>query len=83
MSNIVIQIKYYGAFKEFGSQTEISLRGGCSLEEVKSALVEKIGENQSDLVHDSAIANDTEILSQYTIFNDDTALSILPPVCGG
>ncbi len=83
MSNIKISIKYFGAFRKYGSEIDVSLERGCSVVMVKNALCEALNEGKDSLVHDSVLANDADILDDKYVFETDCQLSILPPVCGG
>ena len=79
MSNITIQIQFYGAFRKFGASQSITLASGSTVTQVKQVLSETLG----DLVHDSVLANDNAVLPNSYVFEEDVTLSILPPVCGG
>ncbi len=79
MSEITIQIQFYGAFRKFGASQSITLASGSNVTQVKQALSETLGA----LVHDSVLANDNTVLPNGYVFKEDATLSILPPVCGG
>lgn len=83
MSEIKITIKLFGAFRKYGQALDLVLPAGSSVQDVKVLLAGKLESNDAALVAESALANDNEILSGTEVFNDDTALAILPPVCGG
>ncbi len=79
MNKITLEIKLYGAFRKFGDSIKISVPKDSDMERVKSVL----SKNLSELVNDSVLANDNEILPKTYVFKQDMMLSILPPVCGG
>lgn len=79
MSNITIQVQFYGAFRKFGASQSVTLASGSTVTHIKQALSETLGA----LVHDSVLANDNAVLPNSYVFEEDVTLSILPPVCGG
>lgn len=83
MSEIKITVKLFGAFRKCGETICVVLNTGASVLDVKTSLAAKMGGDEAALVQDSALANDNEIISGESIFNEDTMLAILPPVCGG
>ncbi|MCB1580487.1 MAG: MoaD/ThiS family protein [Rhodospirillales bacterium] len=83
MNTISLSVKCFGVFRKFGESLNVDIAEGSSVLEVKQALIQKLGQTQKALVEDSVLANDNEILPNAYILKDETALSILPPVCGG
>ena len=83
MTDITMTLRLFGAFRKYGEIIEITLPAGCSVQDIKNKLAEKFDANDGALVHDSAVANDNEIINTDCLFNEDTELAILPPVCGG
>lgn len=83
MKTISITMRLYGAFRKYQDTVLFSIPAGSSVNAVKNALGQVLGSQARDLVMDSVIANDKEILPSGFIINEDSSLSILPPVCGG
>lgn len=82
MSDITLTIRLFGAFREHGQQLALSLPQGATAAEVKSALAIQLPA-EAALIHDSALADDTQVLDEHAVFSHDAMLAILPPVCGG
>ena len=78
-----IIIHHYGAFRKLGDSTPLDVPAQATVSEVKIALIASLGEQHRLLIEDSALANDTDILPDEFILDQDAPLSILPPVCGG
>ena len=76
-------IKCFGVFRQFGDTLCVTVDAGSSVQQIKAALVQQLGEQHKTLVEDSVLANDDAILPNAYILQEETALSILPPVCGG
>lgn len=83
MSDITINIKFFGSFRKFGSNIDIIVPEGSSVITVKEALAVALNSKDTFIVEASVLANDNEVLQDDAVFNADTQLSILPPVCGG
>ncbi len=88
--NIIVTINLYGQFRRYIADREIkiTLWSGASLIDVRSSVAAEIlkqnGEFlEHDLLTQSVFADDCKILSNNHILQEDTVLSILPPVCGG
>jgi molybdopterin converting factor small subunit len=81
--SIVLSVTFFGAFREYDTGTPLSLfvPHGATLAQVRHAL--KAAMNNDPLIEDSALADDTHILPEETIFERDTQIALLPPVCGG
>lgn len=76
-------IKCFGVFRQFGDQLNVGVTPGSSVQQIKAALAQQLGEQYKTLVEESVLANDNEILPNAYILQEETPLSILPPVCGG
>ena len=83
MSDITINIKFFGSFRKFGSNIDVIVPEGSSVIVVKEALALVLDGKDAFVIEASVLANDNEILQGDAVFNADTQLSILPPVCGG
>ncbi len=83
MSDIKINIKFFGGFRKFGEAVDCVVPEGSSVLAVKSALAIALQGKDKALIDASVLANDNEILQDDVLFHEDTQLSILPPVCGG
>lgn len=83
MSEITLSIQLFGAFREYGDNVSVTLQTGAGIEDVKKALADKLGENASTLIDDSALADEQHVLTGNAVFDKDARLAILPPVCGG
>lgn len=83
MSTIEITMRLFGAFRKYGEIAHFFVPSGSSVLDIKKALVKKLELDDPALVHDSAIANDNEIIGGDAVFTQDAHLAILPPVCGG
>lgn len=78
-----ITVQHYGAFRKLGKNTEFDIPAPSTIAEIRAALIAQLGEQHKLLVEDSAIANDTDILPDEFVIDDNCTLSALPPVCGG
>jgi molybdopterin converting factor small subunit len=80
---IQIEIKFFGAFRKYEKGRVplfVNLQEPITVEEVKLALKEQLGD---PLIDDSALANETRVLSAKAVLTSSCSLSLLPPVCGG
>ncbi len=90
---IEIEIKLFGAFKKYVNQkTPILLKSKTplSMDQIKNAISSRLTELSPDfgktgvqLLKDSAIACETQVLFPNAVVMQSCSLSILPPVCGG
>jgi len=80
---MIFPIKCFGVFKQFGDKLSVAVDVGSSVQQIKAALVQQLGEQHKTLVEESVLANDNAILPNSYILQEETPLSILPPVCGG
>lgn len=83
MAEINITMRLFGAFRKYGESLTFAVPKGATPETVKERLTEKLGNGAAQLVRDSAIANEDEIMSDDAVLNGSCSLAILPPVCGG
>lgn len=83
MKTVTITLHLYGAFRKYNDSLTFIVPAGSSVAVIKNALGQMLGPQASDLVMDSAIANDKAILPPEFVVDLDSNLSILPPVCGG
>lgn len=80
--SVTLTVNLFGAFRAGGNQpVALTLPKGATLAEARHALKATLGNNS--LVDDSALADDKQVLPEDAIFERDTELAILPPVCGG
>lgn len=80
---INITITHYGAFRNLGTDTKISILTPATIGTIRTALAEKLGDAYKLLVEDSVLASDTDILPDAYVIDSNCVLSVLPPVCGG
>jgi molybdopterin converting factor small subunit len=80
---ITFPIKCFGVFRQFGDKLCVAVNPGSSVLQIKAALVQQLGQQHKTLVEESVLANDNAILQNSYILQEETSLSILPPVCGG
>ena len=90
---IDIEMKMFGVFRKFQKDKKpitFKIKSPASIEQVKKVLSVRLSENSKEfdgnaeqLIMDSAIADDNEVLTSNTILDHSCSLSILPPVCGG
>lgn len=80
---IKITMRLFGAFRRYGEVISFSLPSGSTVPDVKNGLAVALNIDDRALIHDSALANDNEIIGGDAIFTRDCHLAILPPVCGG
>ncbi len=85
-----IEIKLVGAFRKYVPTGKIKLpmdQPYTALQlknKIHEALQEQIPNYaEPSLVFESALATESEILSEETIVNEMNHLALLPPVCGG
>lgn len=85
-----IKVRCFGAFRKYvpsGSlEIEVTEQDLVSDFKVKlSKAIESINQNFSDsqLIHESVVANQNEVLPLNYLLEKETEVAILPPVCGG
>ena len=87
---ITVNIKLYGPFKDMAPTEFISVKlpKGSDIQQLKNSLIETLTPYANDrnlfsLVEASAFAIDNQIIHNTVCIEQDTELSILPPVSGG
>ena len=78
-----IIVLYYGAFRSLGKQAILSIDSPAPVHAIKKSLTAYLGSQHQALIEDSVLANDTDILPDDFVLEQDCTLFILPPVCGG
>lgn len=81
--NIVIHLKFFGAFKSHGSGCDLSIPQGSNIAAIKAIFAKERPDIDAALITSSALANDHAVLASDDVLEDAATLSILPPVCGG
>lgn len=80
--SVTLTVRLFGAFRAVGNEpVTLTLPRGATITEARRALKSALGNNP--LIDDSALADETQILPENAVFERDTELAILPPVCGG
>ncbi len=83
---IEIKMNLFGAFKKYQNlENPISLKfnSPVTIDQIKKEMGKYFDSNGIQLILDSAIANESEVLEINTLIQHSCKLSILPPVCGG
>lgn len=88
---IEIELKLFGSFRKYekqGTPIRVSSVEPLSITHLKEILDSRFKElferfSDSELIRDSAIADDTQVLGQNHVISRSCTLLILPPVCGG
>jgi molybdopterin converting factor small subunit len=88
---IEIEVQFFGALRKYaidGKVLRLQSEMAISSNELKSQIQRHLQKLYPDfldqqLLMESAIANDTHVLSSDQLINHTCALLILPPVCGG
>lgn len=98
MINVEIKLfGAFRKYQKGSATVSLTLEPPLSVDQVKSALSSYLSQQAHtatsgastskqeihQLVLDSALANDTEILTKDVMVDQSCRLSILPPVCGG
>ncbi|NUN05592.1 MAG: hypothetical protein HUU57_07510 [Bdellovibrio sp.] len=85
-----IEIRLFGAFRKFVSSGSIKVHIPSQFtvaqlkEIVKCELQRQSSEfTDSNLVYESAVATESEVLAEDDMVKDLRHLALLPPVCGG
>lgn len=84
-----VQIRLFGEFKKYipDGFIEIQIGNNCTIADIKKQIHHHLSENvtqyNKNLVFESALANDNEILNDETILATCQSYALLPPVCGG
>lgn len=82
-SMITIDMRLYGAFRIYGDAVSFQVPAGSTAPVLRAALDGVLDGKNTELIHDSVLADAHSILGADHIFESDAHLSILPPVCGG
>lgn len=77
-----LTIRLFGAFRSMGASIECDVNPGTTIKDLKNFLVKERGFD-SNLLSDSAIACEEEIVQEDFVLKGDCQLAVLPPVCGG
>lgn len=80
---VTLSIQCFGVFRKFGDCLCVTVNTNASVLQIKKAIEDVIGEEHQALIAESVLANDNAILPNAYVLDDETMLSILPPVCGG
>ena len=83
MTDITITMRLFGAFRKYGEKVSFTVPSGCTATDIKEKLAEVLKLADKNLIRDSALASDNEIIGGDTVLTKDSHLAILPPVCGG
>jgi molybdopterin converting factor small subunit len=83
MKNIVITMRLFGAFRQYGDAVELVMAAGSPVSAIKKALNDSLEGKAQALIEDSVLCDDQTILPDDHVFDRDARLAILPPVCGG
>ncbi len=85
-----IEVKLFGAFRKYIPSGVLKVQAPDSItaaqmkELIKEVLQKEAPTlSQSDLVHESALATETEVLAEDEWIRNRNNLALLPPVCGG
>ena len=81
-----VDIRLFGAFRQFGSDPTISItvHDGSTVGEVRIAIASRLpGENARALLRASVFATDDRVLDDAEPLPTATEVAVLPPVCGG
>lgn len=87
---IFIDVQLFGAFRKYipSGEIQVAISSACSVDEFKGHVAKKLEElscgfTDTNLIFDSALANDDEVLSGDAVIRPGDKLALLPPVCGG
>ena len=88
---IEIEMKLFGSFRKYEKHGEpiiVSSNEPISVSHLKEKLSSRFKElfphfSDSELIQDSAIASDSQVLDLNYVIKNSCSLLILPPVCGG
>lgn len=83
MTTLTLTINCFGVFREIGNSLSVTVPVGVTAADIKQQLATQLGRDYQDLVADSVLANDDQILPSGFVIGKAMPLSILPPVCGG
>lgn len=88
MTQSVVKVNFFGAFRKYGDHEILSVPVGSSVVDLKNLLIRHLTRKNPDfsdiqLIHDSAIACNDTIVEVHHKVQAGEVVSILPPVCGG
>tara|TARA_R110002111_G_scaffold71813_3_gene115100 strand:+ start:411 stop:662 length:252 start_codon:yes stop_codon:yes gene_type:complete len=83
MATMTLSIRCFGVFRQFGETLSLEVPQDTTIHDIKNRLTELLEGAHKELIKDSVLANDTDILPDTYVVHGKTKLSILPPVCGG
>ena len=79
-----IKIRLFGEFRKYGDEIDIEIPDGAIVKDLKSLLVEAIGDESQKLISSSRFATDKIMLDDDSEITDNLSeLAIIPPVSGG
>lgn len=85
-----IEIRLFGAFRKFVSSGSMKVQVPshltvAQLKEIVKCEIQSLSSDfkDSNLVYESALATESEVLAEDDIIKDLNHLALLPPVCGG
>lgn len=84
-ARIRVRVRLFGALRDFHAKDELSLElvPGESVCRLRERLSGQLEPEAREVLLDSAFASETEILSEGHTFVRDSAVAVIPPVCGG
>lgn len=88
---IEIEMRLFGSFRKYekhGNPIILNASEPISVSNLKERLNNRFKElfphfSDSELIQDSAIASDSQVLDLNHVIKNSCSLLILPPVCGG
>ncbi len=85
-----IRIRLFGAFRKFvpSGRLELYVKEGLTAKQLKAEIQSALESQTSEylgstLVFESALATESEVLSEDCLIDEKMELALLPPVCGG
>lgn len=85
-----VEIKLFGAFRKYipAGVMSVQVEEGVTVKALKDKIHSELCNTFSNykdmnLVFESALATDSDILNEDSICDLDQSLALLPPVCGG
>ena len=86
--NITIQL--FGATRDYANSDSIKLTvpNNATIADVRAHMADKLSKEYPRFNHDglfdhSVFADETQVLTENAVIEDNATLTILPPVCGG
>jgi molybdopterin converting factor small subunit len=85
-----VEVRLFGAFRKYipEGRLKITISQSCDVETFKEKIRLRIKESapgfsDENLISESALANENEILAEDGVVHAGEMLALLPPVCGG